>query len=137
MPVYFQWSLKGQTCLQTLGLRTAAPGKRAFSDQSRSMLVVDLTWCLEQCPCPLWTHGLIPLLKAPLPPAPTISPGCQVLLLPVDTSQQPVSDGLPMWQNPRKGRGRQWLRDLGRRGKVLQRGNLGGQRFDMNGGQNT
>lgn len=69
MSVYFQWSLKGQTCLQTPGLRTAAPGKRPFPDQSvktapsRSMLVVGLTWCLEQRPAPLWTHGPFPLRR--------------------------------------------------------------------------
>lgn len=104
MSVYFQWSLKGQTCLQTPGLRTAAPGKRPFPDQSvktapsRSMLVVGLTWCLEQRPAPLWTHGPIPPLKAPLPPAPGISPGCQVSLLPVDTSPPPRFSGSSQFQ---------------------------------------
>lgn len=52
----------------------------------------------SSAPAPLWTHGRIPPLKAPLPPAPTISPGCQVSLLPVDTSQLPRFSGSSQFQ---------------------------------------
>lgn len=77
-----------QVCRQLL------PGKGPFqikaedsTKQIHAVVVSRGAW--SSAPAPLWIPSLIP----PLPPAPAISSGCQVSLLPADTSQLPRFPG--------------------------------------------
>lgn len=115
---------------------------RSKHDESSKQVhaVVGLSRCLGRRPCsPVDTLPRFPPLNAPLPAALSISPCCQChpsLQTPPSCPHMALcSSGSSQFQmvanvaDPRKGRGRQQLRDLGKVGKVLQRGNLRGQRL--------
>jgi len=142
--VYFQSCGTG-LCLQTQGPVDSCSGVISLSRSKREGSTEQL--CARSRPHPV--AGAAPLPSrghtAPFPPscAPVplcwpprcISPGCRVSPLPADPSlltphgplrfwEQPGAHRFPAWQDPRKGRSRRSLRDFGKVGKVLQRGNL-------------
>lgn len=144
MPVYFRWSLMGQTSVSRPRVCGQLLPGNGLSRSKREDSIKQPHACGGSHVVPGATPlpRFLPVDTRPCSPSegPSASSSWHLSWLPSVTSpcgylpaaplfwQQPVSDGLPTWQNPRKGHGRQWLRDLGKLGKVLQRGNLGGQR---------